>query len=235
MSADPLHAQVYDGPSGDILRFKTESMIPSKTDFRPPLLFVAGNPAPHSAFQGICFASERQDRPHRFWSVLSETGLLVFERNEAAASVPSDDSHEWIDDFYALRYSSQFRVGIAVYFSMPTSSNAKRWAGVAGLRALFGRKAFERISLAEELRVASAIETFCDGRGLVVALQKDAYERLRASSDPPYRLSSACQGGLVARYRKDGRVPLLGLPPTRYMHSEWTKRALRRISLSYSG
>jgi hypothetical protein len=43
------------------LLYRSEQLIPSKKDNRPPVLFVFGNPATHSIEQGMFFSSEGKD------------------------------------------------------------------------------------------------------------------------------------------------------------------------------
>src|SRR5688572_1991944 len=47
-ASDPAHPAIFD-KSGDLLRYRTLHFVPNVSDERPPLLFLMGNPASHSA------------------------------------------------------------------------------------------------------------------------------------------------------------------------------------------
>jgi len=46
IASDPHNKKVYKR-NGNILSYKSEQLIPAKTDKHPPLLLVLGNPATH--------------------------------------------------------------------------------------------------------------------------------------------------------------------------------------------
>ncbi len=47
IESDPENIKVFR-KKGDKLSYKSEQLVPTKTDKRPPLLLVLGNPATHS-------------------------------------------------------------------------------------------------------------------------------------------------------------------------------------------
>ena len=52
---------------GNKLTYKSEQLIPVKTDKRSPLQLVLGNPASYSVEAGMFFAFEGDGKEHRFW------------------------------------------------------------------------------------------------------------------------------------------------------------------------
>ena len=61
----------------NLLKYKSEQLIPTKIDKRPPLLLVLGNPATHSVESGMFFSFEGNKKEHRFWSrILKPAGVL---------------------------------------------------------------------------------------------------------------------------------------------------------------
>jgi len=66
IDSDPDNKKVYK-INGNILSYKSEQLIPTKIDARPPLLLVLGNPATHSVEAGMFFSFEGNKKEHRFW------------------------------------------------------------------------------------------------------------------------------------------------------------------------
>ncbi len=56
-----------------------------------------------------------------------------------------------------LDYDSPYRVGLAVFISMPSAASGP-WSGIAGVRKLLGARAMKRLIAAERTR---ALETAC--------------------------------------------------------------------------
>jgi len=54
IASDPDNKKVYK-INGNILSYKSEQLIPTKIDKRPPLLLILGNPATHSVESGMFF------------------------------------------------------------------------------------------------------------------------------------------------------------------------------------
>jgi hypothetical protein len=69
LASDCHNSDIFSRLENDKLTYFTESFIPSRTDNRPPLLILLGNPASHSVASGVCFAYEGNYREHRFWRV----------------------------------------------------------------------------------------------------------------------------------------------------------------------
>jgi hypothetical protein len=230
LSSEAMLAQVVWRLEADQVCFLTESLLPTATDSRRPVLLIVGNPAPHSVLSGLPFSFEASHRQHRFWVALAAAGLLTFDESRVGGRSWSERNRERKDALYALRYDSPFRLGIAVYFSMPSPAAAAPWAGVAGLRRLFGTKALDMIARAEEERLAQAIRDFNGGAGAVIALQRDAYEGLRRHGDPAYSARSLRQNVMLeARCKFDPRIPLICGPPTRLIHSVAARTTLAQI------
>lgn len=229
LSSDPLLREVVWRTEADQLCFLTESLLPAATDARSPALLVVGNPAPHSVLNRLPFSFEADHREHRFWSALGEAGLLNFGPNTAQIRTMGERNQERKEAMYALRYHSPFRLGIAVYFSMPSPAAAPPWAGVAGIRKLFGGTALSIIAHAEEERLAQVIREFNAGTGAVIAFQKDAYDGIRSPADAPYSVRTALHSILEGRCKFDARIPLVCAPPTRLMRSVAARATLARI------
>ena len=73
----------------------------------------------------MAFAYEREGREHRFWRVLRKTGILDF--NLTGEICPQDRgclNQAMKERVFSLKYDSPFRIGIAVYFSMPSAASA---------------------------------------------------------------------------------------------------------------
>ena len=127
--------------SGDTLQYTTEVFASNRTDDRPPLLLLLGNPANHSVVSGLCFAFEKSGSEHRFWKVLREVGILNF-LNQTSIEARREA-------LLKLQYESPFRVSIAAFYSLPSPAS-RGWSGVSGIRKLLGARAFKAITSAEE-------------------------------------------------------------------------------------
>jgi hypothetical protein len=229
LSCDPSLSEVIWREGADHLCFRTESLVPSVLEDRPPVLLVVGNPAPHSVLSGLPFSYEGDQREHRFWLALRDSGFLRFgsELQQIESWQERNDARK--EALHSLRYESPFRLGIAVYFSIPSPAAAPVWAGIAGLRRLFGARALGVIAAAEEERLRQIIEGFHRGAGAVIAFQRDAYEGLRLPADAPYSVRTVLLRLLEARCKLDPEIPLLGGPPTRLMRSSSARAALARV------
>ncbi len=219
------HARAY---AGDKVEYLTECIIPGKEDLRPPLLLVFGNPAPQSVCAEMFFAFEGTRQEHRFWRTLKETSLLVFpwDVNEDRKSTPEERNQLRKESLYQLSYESPFRIGLAIFCTMPSGASGP-WSGVAGLRRLFGARAFQRICVCESERVNGLIRGFVRAKGAVITFQKDAYLWIRSLASPDYALDEAKTGHLIGTCRCDPRTMLLCCPPTRLMHGPKSRVLLR--------
>lgn len=214
----------------DVLIFRTESLIPLKEDDRPPILMLLGNPASHSVISGFCFAFEGTNREHRFWIALRKAGLLEFDSDSLESQLPWEErNHIRKQELYNLEYHSPFRVGIAVYFSIPSAASGPPWSGVGGLRRLFGRKALCSIEGEEQCRIGNTVRDFMATGGGVMAFQRDAYEGIRADGAPTYSLVFAKEGKLYGKCKYASDVYLMGAPPTRYLHSGKSQDILAQL------
>jgi hypothetical protein len=231
----PAHSSLFE-QAGHLLTYRSEQIVPERSDSRPPLLLVFGNPASHSVEAGMFFASEGNGREHRLWQGLSNAGILSFHRGEKSASDQDLDGNELRQDsLFSLDYDSPCRLGLAVYFSFPTPASHPKWAGVTGLRRLFGKQALDRIIEYERKRLNQVIHDFIGEAGAIIVFQKDAYIGLASTDSPTYTLPDAQAGLLIGSYRLAPHVRLYGCPPTRLIHSQQTQTVLRmlqeRISL----
>ena len=221
LRSDSIHKDMFS-LEGETLIYKTECIIPDKTDKRPPLLFVAGNPASHSVNEKMFFAHEGQEeqrREHRFWRILRKADILTFS---------SIDNKESLEErsplrkraLYDLSYCSPFRIGLAVFYTMPSPASKYPWAGVNGLRRLFGVEGLARIGACEKRRMDRIIRDFVSPNGAVMALQKDAYLGLKSSISPNYSLKEAGKGSLKGHCACELKVRLFCTPPTRLLEGK---------------
>lgn len=214
---------------GECLLYQTESFLPELADERAPVLFVLGNPASQSVRAGMCFAFEHGARvEHRFWRALRMGGWLSFSDADRGESDVAARNESRRTQLLAGTYQSPFLIGVEVFFSFPSPASAPRWAGVAGLAALFGRRALRSIAEAERRRLAATISRYQQSRGAVIACQRDAYEGLRDPSAVPYSSARARAGALSSASAAGHAVRLFGTLPTRLAHTHAFHEVLRR-------
>jgi hypothetical protein len=210
--SDADNCYVYDR-RGDRLFYITEQLTPAKTDERPPVLLIFGNPATHSIKNGMFFSSQDDGKENRFWKhVLQPAGVLDLVFAEGLST--KDRNKLRLERMLALKYGTPFRIGLCVYWSMPSSAGGS-WSGVAGIRSLLGKKSMEELESFERGRVLEAADKFLSKGGIAVTFQKNAWEGLRSEYDPPYSIAAAKEGKLRGRLRGIKNVPLYGVPPTR--------------------
>jgi hypothetical protein len=140
--SDPANGKIFS-LSNDRLIYRTETFITDQKDDRPPLMLLLGNPASHSIDAGMCFAFERDSKEHRFWKGLDQTGILRFNYSTSPQDDPASLNSKRRATLLNLDYVSPFRVGIAVFYSIPSPASEQKWSGVSGLRRLLEQKPFE--------------------------------------------------------------------------------------------
>lgn len=88
-----------------------------------------------SPIRGVAlFAYENNGkRYHRFWNVLEQTGIIMFDR--PANTIPP---HDKMQKLYAGDFASPFNVFIFPFYSFATPPGG-RWSGVAGVKRIFGK------------------------------------------------------------------------------------------------
>jgi hypothetical protein len=128
LNSASVHSRIFDY-TGDSITYRTECIIPTKHDQRPPLLLVFGNPASHSVDSEMFFASEGKGREHRIWNILNKAGIISFP---SIANVCSMNERNKLkkNDLYELSYCSPFRISLTVYHTMPSPASDKNWAGL---------------------------------------------------------------------------------------------------------
>lgn len=222
--SDGAHPYIYQ-KVGKLLRYQTGYFVPTPLDNRPPLLLLFGNPASHSTRVGMCFSYEGNQRKHRFWSVLAETGFLDFRFGNELDGMDTLARNTLMKRrFLMVDYTSPFRIGIAPILSMPSTASTPPWSGVGGLYRLFGKRAMTLLLEEEKKRVHHIIQSFWGEQGLFVAFQKDAYESVRSPDAPAYSLEAAKAHTLESRYLQNPAISLLVAPPTRF----WTGQSIRQ-------
>lgn len=210
---------------GDTLFYITEQLIPAKTDERPPVLLIFGNPATRSVKDGMFFSSKNDGKENRFWKhLLQPAGILDLVLAEGLSS--KERNRRRIERMLALNYDSPFRIGLCVYWSMPSSAGGP-WSGVAGIRKLIGGRALERLESVERERVMEVMMRFLVSGGVAVTFQKDAWNGLRSVNDPAYSIELAKTGRLRGTLDGFPHIPLLGVPPTRLVGP--ARKVLRQV------
>ncbi len=212
IASDPDNKKNYK-KKGNILSYKSEQLIPTKTDKRPPLLLVLGNPATHSVESGMFFSFEGNKKEHRFWSkILKPAGVLdlSFKPGQSVEEL----NKQRRDAMFSLDYDSPFRIGLSVIISMPSAPGGK-WGGIAGVQKLIGVKALRRLEKAETERVLKFSKNFVTPNGAVITFQKNAWNNLRSENNPEYDIKLARAGKLKGSLKNNVKIPLLCVPPTR--------------------
>ena len=209
----------------DSLFYTTEQLIPVKTDERPPLLLILGNPATHSIKNGMFFSPENDGKENRFWKhLLKPAGVLDLVFAEGLST--KDRNKLRLEHMLAVKYDPPFRIGLCVYWSMPSSAGGP-WSGVAGIRKLIGKRALERLERAERERVMEVIMRFLEPEGVVVTFQKDTWNGLRSFDDPEYSIELAKAGKLRGTVNGLPHISLFGVPPTRLVGP--ARKVLRQV------
>lgn len=224
--SDPDNRKLYK-IKNDILTYKSEQLIPSKQDKRPPLLLVLGNPATHSVRAGMFFSFEASGREHRFWkNILKPAGVLnlPYEPGKSINKLNKDRRHKMIQ----VDYDSPFRIGLSVFITMPSAPGGK-WGGVAGVQTLLGKKALQRLETLEVKRIQALVQKFISPDGAVVAFQKNAWNALKSKNDPLYTIHLAKEGKLKGTLKHRPEIPLYCVPPTRI--SGPCRRVLNKLLL----
>lgn len=229
LHSDPYNKEIYHAKDGRLI-FQSEQLVPSKKDNRPPLLLVFGNPAGHSVIEGMFFSPHKDGKENRFWKHLLPPAGIVDLAFDGALSTKTRNKRR-MKCMTDLTYQSPFKIGLCVYFSMPSSAGGA-WSGVAGLRKLLGTRAMKALEAFERDRILDIAKSFLSTRGIVVTFQKNAWEGLRSDRDPAYSIDSAREGKLVGSLGGEPRVPLIGVPPTRLVGPA---RAVLRQMLSERG
>lgn len=240
LKSDDIHSKIFRR-EGEFLTYRSECIIPEKRDSRTPLLLVFGNPASHSVDSEMFFSFEGNKREHRLWNVLREAGFLSFTPDKSELkSISTMDLEERNQlrkkQLYNLGYDSPFRLGLAVFYSMPTpassSQKGSKWGGVTGLYRLFRKKALLRIGECERDRVEGLIREFVSPKGAVIAFQKDAYLGIKSLASPDYKLTEAKEGKLIGNCQCLPSVRLYCSPPTRQMQGKVSLALLRTFKQS---
>lgn len=222
--ADNAISKIVDYRDG-ILNYRTESVVPTKQDSRPPLLLLFGNPAPNSVRNKCFFAGKEDKRQHPFWSVLQKAGIISFKD-------PAEDINTFrTRSLFNLDYDSPFRLGLAVFYSMPSPASGTPWSGVAGLRKLFRAKALRQTTLDEKKRVENLVQEFIGSnpRGAVIAFQKDAYLSVKDDDSQENIVATEGKWCVVETRCYSSQIRLFKIPATRYMNANWYVEFLRQL------
>ena len=212
LESDPCNKEIFE-LKGNLLKYHSEQLIPTKLNKKPSLLLVLGNPASHSVKEGMFFSFEGNKKEHRFWKdILAKADVLKlsYDKNKSVKELNEHRKKQLLD----LNYESPFRIGLCVYISIPSGASGK-WSGIAGVQKLIGAKAMRRLEAEESLRVIKCAKDFLTPKGVVVTFQKNAWNGLRSKGDPEYKINLARQGELKGRLKGMKNIPLFCVPPTR--------------------
>ncbi len=212
LASDPYNKKVYK-LKGNTLKYFSEQLIPKKTDSRPPLLLLFGNPASHSVDAGMFFSFEGSGQEHRLWkNILRPAGVIDLAQDVLLPVAERNKRRR--QRLLQLDYSSPYRIGMAVIVSMPSGAS-DAWSGIAGIQKLISKRALARLEMEEKKRVLKDTKRFLGDSGRVVAFQKNAWNCLRSNDSLPYDMKLAKEGLLKGTVDGIPNVPLLGIPPTR--------------------
>jgi len=212
LESDPCNKDLFD-LKGDRLKYQSEQLIPYKSDDRPSLLLVLGNPASHSVKEGMFFSFEGNKKEHRFWKhILQPAGVLDLPYNENL-SVTALNNHRK-KQLLELNYKTPFRIGLCVFISIPSTSSGP-WSGIAGVQKLIGAKAMRELEKEESRRVIECAKKFLTPNGIAVAFQKNAWNGLKSNDDISYKLEDARNKKLIGTLKDMPGIALIGVPPTR--------------------
>lgn len=209
-----------------IIEYFTTSIIPSFVRSKPRLFLLFGNPVPHSVNIGAMFSAKVIGHEHRIWRFLSETGVLEF--SDRATIIPSDPTWR-VRSLLTKNYKSPFEIAMASFITFPSVATHPKWAGVAGVKRLFGAKAFDMLCDSEFERLQKIFKSFFPEKGIVVAFQKDAFTTLRSSDTPAYSLRSCFSGLLIGSVKENPNIFLGAAPPTRLIQSLKAKKGFTKI------
>ena len=216
---DEYTRRVYE-LRGKRLLYRSEQLVPFKTNKKPPLLLIFGNPASHSVVAG-CFFTFKEGRENGFWKhLLGNAGVLKFGLQEG--DMEKEQNRVRMEQVLSLDYESPFSIGLCVYISMPSPAGGP-WSGVAGIRRLFGTGSLKQVEALETARILGLARRFLTDRGVAVTFQRNAWEGLRLESDPHYSIGNAREGKLRGSLSGMPYIRLLGVPPT-----QWTSMRLCR-------
>lgn len=212
ISSDPSNEEIYD-LKDDKLSYKSEQLIPSKKDQRPPLLLVFGNPASHSVKSGMFFSFKGNGKENSFWKHILRPSCILDLSFDQTKSI--EELNKQRREFLLnLNYDSPFRIGLCVFISMPSAPGGK-WGGIAGVQKLIGVRALRRLEQAETERVLGCVKEFGNPKGTVVTFQKNAWNALCSDKDHSYSIDLAKSGKLRGKLKNNPDIPLFGVPPTR--------------------
>jgi hypothetical protein len=200
---------------GDRLMYDSEQLVPTKSNDKPAVLLVLGNPASESVKNGMFFSTKNDGRELRFWTfILEPAGLLPPLRTKNLPANTLNQSRK--KQLWNLDYNTPYRIGLCVFISMPSAAGGK-WGGVAGVQKLIGAKALKKLEKEETYRIIEAAEKFVRRKGAVITFQRNAWESLRSDKGPKYCIDDARKGKLKGTLKGAPHIPLFGVPPTRLL------------------
>lgn len=217
------------------LIYHSEQIIPhtQKPNDRPSVLLVFGNPASHSVTSGMFFSYQgrNKEQEHRLWRALRQAGIFESDADNMGFDNPELNERRK-EALFEMTYTTPFRIGLAVYFTMPSPASEESWGGVVGLQRLFGKRALGKIWEAEKLRINELIRSFIKEDGAVITFQKDAWNGIRAGNSPAYSRAEMLGRYLLGECDCSPGVRLYCAPTTRNILGEKSTKTLADIRQS---
>jgi len=212
LESDPNNPEIFE-KSGNRLFYTSEQLVPEKSDARPPLLLVLGNPASHSVANGMFFSFEGNGTEHRFWKdILKGSGILSLSYDSSLPVARLNEIRK--TQLLALDYESPFRIGLCGFITLPSAPGGT-WGGIAGVQKLIGVRALRKLEQEESTRILELAGDFTNSKGAIIAFQKNAWNGLRSEQDPKYSIKEARAGSLNGNLKGHNDLALFCVPPTR--------------------
>lgn len=110
---------------GELLIYPTECIIPNKRDKLIPLLLLLGNPASHS-FSRKCFFLMKATDGIITSGKHSREQVFSNLQKKAVTRKIRQCNRSRKNELYELSYKSDFRIGLATFFSMPSGASGSK-------------------------------------------------------------------------------------------------------------
>lgn len=214
------------------MHYESSSYVSQRRDpAKKNLVIVLGNPAPESLKLNALFAYEsNKQRYHRFWNVLDETGILQFPRPPQNLM-----PEEKMDLLFSQQFLSPFNIFILPFYSFATPPGGP-WAGVNGLKRLFSN-AFAQIENYEIKKIHAFCQKYLRHDDIMLIFQKDAFicispeeKNKGAKNKYDYRELLKAPIHTTIELNSENTINLMCMLPTRLLHAQSTKDALRRLA-----
>ena len=228
----------------DLIFYKSEGIVPPKSDDQPSLLIIVGNPASHSIEQKMPFACKTNGKEHPFWEGLTKSKIIMFSKEFDPKNIKETNEFRKKELFNPSK-DSQLRTGLAVFYTMPSAAQPGEWNQVKGLINLFRVKhrdsgrykydAFNLITQIEKKRIERLIDQFTTTKGSVMVTQKNAYDAIKSLRSPKYNQNSESFYGNRYECECNPTIPLYCVQKTYLFNSEPVIETLSKIQRALTG